>query len=91
MVHLHVQHKVEDYGKWKAVFDAQAPARKAAGGTGTEYILRNADNPNELVVVLEWDNLDNARQFSQSPELKEAMQNAGVTGMPEILFLESAA
>jgi heme-degrading monooxygenase HmoA len=89
MVYIQVQHKVEDYNRWKAAFDAHASAREAGGSTGTNYILRNVDNPNELVVVLEWDDLDRARQFAQSQELREAMQNAGVTGPPEVLFLKS--
>jgi len=91
MVYIQVQHKVEDYDRWKAAFDANAPAREAGGGTGTNYILRNVDNPNELVVILEWGDLDRARQFAQSPELREAMQNAGVTGPPEVSYLKSAA
>jgi len=33
--------------------------------------------------------LEKARQFTQSPDLKEAMQKAGVTGPPEIIFLEA--
>jgi hypothetical protein len=35
--------------------------------------------------------LDNARRYAESPELREAMERAGVIGKPEILFLEEAA
>ncbi len=89
MVYIQVQHKVEDYDRWKAAFDAHASAREAGGGTGNNWILRNVDSCNELVVSLEWDDLDRARQFAQSQELREAMQNAGITGPPEIRFFES--
>ena len=33
--------------------------------------------------------LENARQYAQNPDLKAAMQEAGVTGPPNITFLTS--
>ena len=87
MAYIHVRQTVEDYDKWKAVFDSAAPARQAAGATDETYIMRNDDNPNELVVILGWSDADQARQYAASPKLKEAMQKAGVTGPPEVLFL----
>ena len=87
MVYIHVRQTVEDYDQWKAGFDAGAPTRQAAGATDETYVMRNADNPNEIVAVLGWRDLDHARQFAASPELKEAMQKAGVIGRPEVLYL----
>lgn len=90
MVHLLVHHKVEDYKKWKPFFDGHASARSEGGSRGGK-VFRNASNPNEIFILLEWDNLANAKKFSQSDKLKEVMKNAGVVGMPEIYFLEEAA
>ena len=89
MPYVLVRSKIEDYAKWKPVFDERASFRKSSGSTG-ENVFRNADNPNELLVLLEWDNLDKARQFAQSPELREAMQRAGVVDKPDIYFLEKS-
>jgi heme-degrading monooxygenase HmoA len=50
--------------------------------------LRNADDPNELVILLEWDSVENARQFAIADELREAMQRAGVADQPDVYFLE---
>jgi len=50
--------------------------------------LANAYDPNELVVLLEWDSLESARQFAKADELGEAMQRTGVADEPEIYFLE---
>ena len=86
--YVYVRQSVEDFDKWKAVFDGHAEAREAGGATGTNYIMRNADDANEVVVILEWSDLAKAREFAQAPELKEAMQKAGVTGPPDIRFLE---
>lgn len=85
-----VHHKVEDYKTWKSVFDGHSSLRSEAGSQGGK-IFRSANNPNELFVLLEWDNLANAQKFAQSDNIKEAMKNAGVVGMPEIYFVEEIA
>jgi heme-degrading monooxygenase HmoA len=51
-------------------------------------ILRNADDPNELLILLEWDSLENARRFANVDDLREAMQQAGVADQPDVYFLE---
>jgi heme-degrading monooxygenase HmoA len=84
-----VQHCVEDYDKWKAVFDGQKALRQAAGSKGGT-VFRNADDANQITVLLEWDDLDSARAFTGSDDLREAMQRAGVTGRPDIRFLDEA-
>jgi heme-degrading monooxygenase HmoA len=89
MVYIHVQHTVEDYARWREGFDNHAAARQASGATDEAYVLRNVDNPNEITVVLGWSDVEKARAFTQSASLKEAMQKAGVTGPPEIRFLEA--
>ncbi len=90
MVYLYVRHSVENYAKWKEGFDTHAAARQAAGATDETYVMRNVDDPNEITAILGWSDLEKARAFTQSASLKEAMQKAGVTGPPEIRFLEAA-
>ena len=90
MAYMFVRHSVQDYDTWKSAFDSNSDLRKK-GGEKSYRILRSENGANDLVIMFEWDNLDNARQFASSPELKEAMQRAGVTGKPEILFLKEAA
>ena len=90
MVYIHVRHKVEDYANWKESFDKHAPARQAGGATDEAYVMRNVDDPNEITIVLGWSDLEKARTFTQSVSLKEAMQEAGVIGPPEVHFLEAA-
>ena len=38
----------------------------------------------------EWDSLEKACAFASSDELRERMQRAGVTGLPEVYFLDEA-
>ena len=89
MPYLFVTHTVEEYAKWKPVFDEHGAFRKANGSKGA-HVFQSADNPNEVVLLFEWANLENARQFVQSPNLREAMERAGVTGPPDVHFLNEA-
>ena len=82
-----LRHKVEDYERWKPVFDEHVPAFTQSGSKGGR-LFRNADDPNEVVILLEWDALENARQFYGSDDLRETMQRAGVAEQPDIFFLE---
>jgi heme-degrading monooxygenase HmoA len=87
MIYLLVHHKVEDYQKWKAVYDEHQSARKQAGSQGAR-VLRNINDPNEEVIITIWPDVEHAQAFGDSPNLREVMQRAGVIGMPEVLFLE---
>ena len=89
MPYVLVRHKVEDYEKWRPAYDEHGATRKTSGCKGTQ-VFRNAENPNEIVMLLEWDNLENARQLVQSEDLREAMQRSGVTDQPDIYFLDDA-
>ncbi len=82
MSYVMVKHKVADYARWKPIFDADGANRQAAGSKGGQ-LFRSADDPNEVVMLFEWD-LEKARQFSQREELRAKMQEAGVLGPPEI-------
>ena len=87
MAYLLVRHKTEDYAKWKAAFDKFGPVRKAAGEKS--YALCHvAGEPNNIVVLNEWDSVENLQKFLQSDELKAAMQEGGVAEKPEIHILE---
>ena len=86
MPYLLLRHKVTDYEKWKSAFDAHCVTRQANGSRGGQ-LFRNASDPNEVVMLFEWD-LEQARQFSQSEELRAKMQEAGVLGPPDFYFLE---
>ena len=85
MVNIVIRHKVENFEKWKPLYDEHASARKEAG-CQSDYVLRNGEHPNDVVAVLVWDNLENFKKFSESEELKEAMQKAGVIGKPDFYF-----
>lgn len=86
MIVTAINHNVEDYDKWKAVFDEFPPSK---GGALFHRINRNVDNPNNITVVAGFESLEAATAFRDNPDLKDAMGRAGVAGVPRIeLFNE---
>ncbi len=82
-----IRHKVKDYDVWKPVYDEDAENRKAHGSKGAR-LFRNANDPTETIAIFEFDDLENAKTFSESPELRERMQRAGIADHPDLFFLE---
>jgi len=78
---------VRDYAQWKTVFNEAAELRKSYGSRGVR-VSRNADNPNELVLLAEYADLERARQLFQSAEFREATQRAGVTAPPDVTLAD---
>jgi quinol monooxygenase YgiN len=87
MMHVLVRHKVSDYNSWKDAFDAHLSTRKRAGETGFR-VFHNADDPREVVLLLDWESMEGARKFMTSEDLRNAMAKAGVVGVPEVHYLE---
>jgi len=80
-----ILHEVEDYPRWKAIFDEAAQMRSDAGEI--EYrLLASAGNAHQIVHFSRWRSLEDARQFFESERLIEIRRQAGVRA-PEFLYL----
>ena len=86
MAHMLIRHQVEDFRQWMPVFEDHRPARQEAGLKDL-HLWQNADNPGEVLILLEASDLAKARDFAGSADLKDKMQAAGVKGAPDIVFL----
>ena len=87
MAYLMIRLKVKDFSKFKSVFEEFGETRKKYGSKGVR-LFRNADNPNEVVPMSEWESIEKAKKFAQSEDLKKAMERAGSIGKPEFIYLE---
>ncbi len=83
---LLIRHKVTDFATWKANFDDQDATRGAHGCQG-DRLFQNAADPNELLILLEWDSLERAYLFAQSDELRDDLKRADVADDPDLWFL----
>ena len=84
--YLLVRHKVREFSEWKRGYDAHLPKRSEAGLT-EKYLLRGAQDPNEVIMLFEARDLNHAKAFAESADLKETMQKVGVMDKPDIYFL----
>lgn len=87
MAVLTVRHTVADYAAWKAGYDNHGGSRKEHGAV-RDQVLQSVDDPNDLLVLVEFGSLADAKAFANDPSLKEAMSAAGVVGAPDISFRE---
>jgi hypothetical protein len=86
MVTFIVTHEVKDFGHWKEGFEADEPNRvkqeiKSLG------LYTSTDNSNLVTIIFEAPNEEAVNGMMNSPELKVAMQNAGVISVPEVKIL----
>ena len=74
MAHLFVNLKVSSYRKWKTTFDESSQVLSDAGCIG-DQVFRSGDDPFQVFLLLEWDELERARQFVQTPQFASILQN----------------
>jgi hypothetical protein len=80
------KHKVSNYAKWKASYDAHDSAR-LANGIHSYVIGRGLQDSNMILVAVKVDDMAKAKAFAKDPGLKKAMQKGGVTGTPAFAFV----
>ena len=89
MALLVIRHKMKDFATWKKAYDVHADAR-AAGGLGKGRVTRSVDDPSEIVLLFDVADINKAKAFCASENLKTAIQGAGVVDKPDLYFLEDA-
>jgi hypothetical protein len=59
---LQIEHTVRDYDAWKQAFDSD-PIGRAQGGVRRYRVLREAEDPNHVIIDLEFDSAGEAEVF----------------------------
>ena len=90
MTRLIVRHKVRNYDNWKNAFDGLKDFRKTSGEKSYQ-IMRPEKEPNNIILMFDWDNVPNAEKFFKSTQLKDAMHKGGVEGQPQVEYLNEVA
>jgi hypothetical protein len=85
-----VAHKVRDYDVWRAGFDGHAAVRDQHGLTNAQ-VYRGADDPNNILVVLDAPSREAVLGFIADPSLKTTMDNIGVISEPAVVIGEILA
>jgi quinol monooxygenase YgiN len=90
MASILIQVQVKDFAAWRKVYDSAIDLRTAAGALSDAQVYRDASDPNKVTTINKWNSLANAQKFAHSPELKAAMEKAGVVGQPNVSFVNEA-
>lgn len=89
MIRLFVRHPVEDFSAWKDVYDGFDQERRGMGVQG-HGVFQSVEDPNDVTVWHDFESLSTAREFTDSPRLREVMSEAGVADEPTLWFTEPA-
>jgi hypothetical protein len=68
--------ETDDYNAWKSMFDSDPAGRRQAGKG--HIISRNADDPSEVFVRVEFASVDDARSFRERLLASGALDNPGM-------------
>jgi heme-degrading monooxygenase HmoA len=90
MAFVLIEHRVGDFEQFKQVFLKDAVRREELGSRGG-VVYRVADDPGNVIVILEWETLEQAREFAGSLELDQALEWAGSeVSTPRVTVLDAA-
>lgn len=90
MAHVLIEHRVGDLETFKKVYLDDAARRERLGSRGG-LVFRVADDPANVIVLLEWDTLEGAREFAGSLELEQAMEwSTSDISTPRVTVLDVA-
>ena len=89
-VRMFVRQEVADYATWRKTYDAFQPTVSKMGATA-RAVYQGIDSPNDVTVITDFASQEKAKALAASPELKAAMQKAGVKGRPEFWITTRAA
>jgi quinol monooxygenase YgiN len=84
-----MRHPVNDFSRWKKVYEEFEPTRKEMG-VKAHGVYQALDDSNDVTVWHDFEDIERARSFVEAPRLKEAMSEAGVAGVPTTWFTRSA-
>jgi hypothetical protein len=88
VVLLRIEHPVPDFDAWKRAFDGD-PLDRRGSGVRRYRVLRPLDDPNHVMVDLEFDTVEEAEAVrSALLELWDRVQGEGVIGEGRILIAE---
>jgi hypothetical protein len=86
---LTIHIKVKDYATWRPVYDGHEKNRLSAGITNGR-VFRNAQDPNDVVILQDVADVAKARTWLGSNDMKATMQKSGVVGSPNVRFAAAA-
>ncbi len=86
---LTLRFTVADFDTWKSHFDKHEGMRKDAT-LGLVSLLRGLEDDKDITLIFSVGDVNKAKAFLSSGDLKQVMKDAGVTSSPTTYFGRSA-
>jgi hypothetical protein len=77
MMRMICRNRVEDFDKWKSVFDSRSAEHRLTG-LSLEHLWRGTEDPNEVFFILTVADIAKAKAFISAPDAEERGRLAGV-------------
>ena len=84
-----ISQQIKDFDAWQPEFHKHLSERRGAGLIDL-HVLRDEDDPNNIVLLFGTADVKRAKEFIDSDTLRNAMKTAGVIGEPKISFLNES-
>ena len=69
--------KVQDYERWKTGFDGIKSILKE-NGAKSRRIFRELEDPNKVIVIIKWDDLEKAKKLADDDEMRAKFLKLGI-------------
>jgi ribose 5-phosphate isomerase len=85
---LQIEHPVPDFSGWKRAFDSDPLNRKESGVKGYR-IFRVTDNENQVVIELEFDDINKAKEMHEALKKIWSRVQGSIINNPQSKILEA--
>ena len=82
-MHLIVRRKLKDFDAWRGLVNDMEGTRRDHGSLGMT-VYRNAVDPNEVTLVIDWDDKKPWRNYFDRPDVQEALKASGTVDITEV-------
>jgi heme-degrading monooxygenase HmoA len=86
MVRMFLRKRVEDFESWKPRYDDFQEHREALG-VRAHAVFNGVEDPNEVTIWHDFDDLAAAKAFVDSDLLRDAIATSGQTGTSDIWYV----
>ena len=69
--------KLQEYRKWKTGFDELISILKE-NGAKCRRIFQDLEDPNQVMVIIEWENMEKIKKLAEDKEMRSKFQKLGI-------------
>jgi quinol monooxygenase YgiN len=88
MVHTIARFQVENFEKFKQVYESRTDLRAAAGSKGSQILIDPSDSK-AVTLIEEWSSQEDFKKFMGRDDMKGAMKDATILGPPDIQLFKN--